>query len=106
MSGISQDNQKAPGYGAFFIVSCLLVALLLFDVGPVGAAFATSPATEDCPVDRIDEFVKVRQVFDGDTILLMDGRKVRLLGINSPELEHDDRPAEPLATGALHWSRP
>ena len=32
-----------------------------------------------------DELFRVKQVYDGDTLLLEDGRKVRYLGINSPE---------------------
>ena len=44
--------------------------------------------------------VKVAQVFDGDTVQLGDGRKVRLIGINTPELAHDERPEEPLAREA------
>jgi micrococcal nuclease len=31
------------------------------------------------------ELLRVKQVYDGDTLLLEDGRKVRYLGINSPE---------------------
>lgn len=31
------------------------------------------------------ELVRVQQVYDGDTVLLEDGRKVRYLGINAPE---------------------
>lgn len=31
------------------------------------------------------EVVRVKQVYDGDTVLLEDGRKVRYLGINAPE---------------------
>jgi endonuclease YncB( thermonuclease family) len=34
-----------------------------------------------------DELVRVKQVYDGDTILLEDGRKVRYLGINAPEFQ-------------------
>jgi len=34
-----------------------------------------------------DEFVRSKQVYDGDTILLEDGRKVRYLGINAPEFQ-------------------
>lgn len=37
------------------------------------------------------------QVLDGDTVLLEDGRKVRLLGIDAPELEKEGKPAEFLA---------
>ncbi len=42
----------------------------------------------------------MRQVFDGDTLELSDRRRVRLLGINTPELGHDDRPSEPMAEPA------
>ena len=34
-----------------------------------------------------DELVRVKQVYDGDTILLEDGRKVRYLGMNAPEFQ-------------------
>lgn len=33
------------------------------------------------------ELVRVKQVYDGDTILLQDGRKVRYLGVNAPEFQ-------------------
>ena len=50
----------------------------------------------DAEVARLPTVV-VSQVFDGDTVQLGDGRKVRLIGINTPELARDERPAEPLA---------
>ena len=34
-----------------------------------------------------DEFARVNQVYDGDTIRLEDGRKVRYLGVNAPEFQ-------------------
>ncbi len=33
------------------------------------------------------ELARVQQVYDGDTVLLEDGRKVRYLGINAPEYQ-------------------
>ncbi len=42
----------------------------------------------------------VSRVIDGDTLRLVDGRMVRLIGINTPELARDGRPAEPLAQAA------
>lgn len=42
----------------------------------------------------------LKRVIDGDTLLLADGRRVRLIGIDTPELARDGRPAEPLATKA------
>lgn len=57
-------------------------------------------AVATCPASRYDDGGVVRWVVDGDTLELSDGRRVRLLGINTPELGHDDRPAEPLAEPA------
>lgn len=34
-----------------------------------------------------EELVRVKRVFDGDTVLLEDGRTVRYLGINTPEFQ-------------------
>ena len=39
-------------------------------------------------------FVLVQHVSDGDTIVLSDGRRVRYIGINSPELAKESGPAE------------
>jgi micrococcal nuclease len=46
------------------------------------------------------EHAPVRWVIDGDTVVLADGRHVRLIGVNAPERAHDGRPAEPLADEA------
>lgn len=42
---------------------------------------------------------------DGDTLRLTDGRSVRLLGINAPELARGTRPAEPFANKAREYLR-
>lgn len=49
------------------------------------------------------EWVSVKWVDDGDTILLADGRRVRYIGINAPEVAHAKygRAAEPLGDSAL-----
>ena len=39
------------------------------------------------PPEVSGELVRAKRVYDGDTILLEDGRKVRYLGINSPEFQ-------------------
>ena len=40
---------------------------------------------------------RVVQVVDGDTLVLAGGIKVRVLGIDAPEMEHDGQPADFLA---------
>ncbi len=39
--------------------------------------------------------VRVVQVFDGDTVRLADGRKVRLVGVDAPEIDSPYGKAEP-----------
>jgi endonuclease YncB( thermonuclease family) len=53
-----------------------------------------------CPADHTSERVHVVYVYDGDTVKLQDGRRVRFIGINTPELEHKGKPVQPLAQAA------
>ncbi len=81
--------KKAP-VGAFFI-ACLFLLQWSF------------PAYALCPLDPAEkavEAVQIEAVFDGDTVRLTDGRKVRLVGINTPEVAHRGKPEEPLALEA------
>ena len=41
------------------------------------------------------EWFSVKRISDGDTIVLGDGRHVRYIGINAPEIDHESRKAEP-----------
>lgn len=45
----------------------------------------------------------VAKVYDGDTITLKNGERVRLLGINTPEIESRYRQAEPGGQTAKKW---
>lgn len=46
------------------------------------------------------ESVVVKTVYDGDTFTLSDGRKIRLIGVNTPELGRKGLPDEALALAA------
>lgn len=48
-----------------------------------------------CGTEKIDARVAVTFVYDGDTVQLSDGRKVRFIGINTPERGKDGQPDEP-----------
>ena len=54
-----------------------------------------------------DEWIRVRWVDDGDTIVLADGRRVRYIGIDAPEIAHDrhGQKAEPFGYEALGLNR-
>lgn len=56
--------------------------------------------TQVCGADHIDETVVIKKVVDGDTLRLTDGRNVRLIGINTPEIGYSDAVDEPLAVAA------
>ena len=82
---------SAPG--AFFMA--LLPALLLAPL------CACSQASEhNCPAFGDARTVTIDKVIDGDTIRLADGGKVRLIGINTPELGRDGEPDQPWAKQA------
>jgi endonuclease YncB( thermonuclease family) len=48
-------------------------------------------------------YYRVEKVLDGDTVKLEDGRKIRLLGINAPEVRHRNQLAEPGGEAAKQW---
>lgn len=48
-------------------------------------------------------YQQVKTVFDGDTLVLADGQKVRLLGINTPEVQHRNQQEEAGAEAAKQW---
>ncbi|MGK9476732.1 thermonuclease family protein [Melioribacter sp. OK-6-Me] len=43
---------------------------------------------------------KVARIIDGDTFVLSDSQRVRMLGIDTPELEKNGKPAEPFSDSA------
>lgn len=53
-----------------------------------------------CSVDQKAENVEVAHVYDGDTVRLKDGRKIRIIGINTPETEKENQPSEYMADRA------
>ncbi|MDL1866766.1 nuclease [Betaproteobacteria bacterium PRO4] len=49
------------------------------------------------------EKYRVSKVIDGDTIVLENKKRVRLLGVNAPEIENRFRPGEPGGLEAKKW---
>ena len=69
----------------------LVIGVFLWPMQNVVASCDYSGAVED---------VVIRSVTDGDTLVLSDGRKIRLLGINTPELGFGGELNEPYAAAA------
>ncbi|WP_423814444.1 thermonuclease family protein, partial [Pseudomonas viridiflava] len=53
-----------------------------------------------CPSPSGLTSVVVQRVVDGDSLRLSDGRSVRMIGLNTPELGKQGRSDEPLAVAA------
>ncbi|MGZ4970365.1 MAG: thermonuclease family protein [Methylobacter sp.] len=67
--------------------------------------FSDRPVAEAKKVDIKPgyDFYRVKTVYDGDTVVLEDGRKIRLLGINTPEVQHRDKSADAGGDEAKRW---
>ena len=64
------------------------------------ALFTPPLYADSCALNQFHEIVDVAYVYDGDTIKLADGRKVRLVGINTPERGRNGRKDEPFSLAA------
>lgn len=66
------------------------------------ALFLSANALAACPPPASAEIERASlvRVQDGDSLKLADGRRVRLVGINAPELASQDGPDQPLAQAA------
>ena len=88
-------DDKAPQCGAFLLWLCCAL----------GLAFLPPPSVAGiCSVPKDAELAAVRQVIDGDTLQLRDGRHIRLIGLDTPEIGHDgerDMPGAQAAKSAL-----
>lgn len=71
----------------------------------LAALFPALLFAQTCQPLAVDEYATVRYVHDGDTLHLSDGRKLRFIGINTPELARDDHAAEPYAIEARQYVR-
>ncbi|MBW2200495.1 MAG: thermonuclease family protein [Deltaproteobacteria bacterium] len=71
-----------------YVIFIYLVFLSIFYTGPLSA----------------QTLYAVKWVSDGDTIVLMDGRHVRYIGINTPEVKHADKKAEPYGYQAKNFN--
>src|SRR3569833_3580335 len=88
-SPVADDSARASSEGAlarFASLSRLLWFVLVLHGGGAAA---------ECGVDRVDAEVTVARVYAGDTVRLNDGRHLRLIGLEAPELGRDGAAAEP-----------
>lgn len=61
------------------------------------------PEAKPLTIKTTQGFYYVKAVFDGDTVVLDDGQKIRLLGINTPEIAHRGNEADAGGNEAKNW---
>lgn len=65
----------------------------------IDAVIPTQSVTED------DGQWRVIRVVDGDTLLLQNNERVRLIGVDTPETKHPTKPVEPFGPEASSFTR-
>jgi micrococcal nuclease len=65
-------------------------ALLLLGVVTVGCQAPTTSTPAAGPAGALTEVVVLERIVDGDTVVLTDGRTVRITGIDTPETKHPE----------------
>jgi micrococcal nuclease len=87
-------RQPTPGH----VVCAVIVALLLY-------RYAVSTSEEGAGKQRRKKSVTVAWVLDGDTFETEGGERVRLLGMDAPEVAHHDQQEEPYGDESTTWLR-
>ncbi len=80
-------DQQWSGVFLWLLISCFISA----------EAYAEG---RDCPALGKLQWASLKSIVDGDTLSLSDGRKLRVIAINTPELARGARLAQPLAAAA------
>jgi len=62
-----------------------------------------SAFAEPCAPSATTQSAQVRYVIDADTVVLESGERVRLLGVDAPELGRNGQPDEPYAREGKKW---
>ncbi len=74
---------------------CLFLVLCYSSI-----ASGTSCLTQKQQLQYVDEWGYVAKIIDGDTFRLKDGRSIRIIGINTPEIGYRGQPSQAFAKKA------
>lgn len=83
-----------PAFWVGLLILGLIALRILRPIGPIPPPTVDSPGT-----------YRVKRVVDGDTLLLENGARVRLIGVDTPETKHPHKPVEPLGLEAAEFVR-
>ena len=88
----TRRTRKAPS-GAFLLSGYLMRSLVVFWLLLAAASAPAEAMSCRAPADARQ--ATVRYVYDGDTVRLASGERVRLAGIDAPEVAHSGKAGEP-----------
>lgn len=81
-----------------------VIGLGLFGIACQPGSAIGAGSSADC-LPSPDESITIRHVHDGDTVIRADGERIRLIGIDTPELARKQRPPDPKAAAARDYLR-
>jgi micrococcal nuclease len=84
LTGKKTSYKYIKSNASFVVVTILSVLILSFET------VAEPILSEPCVSTHFDEEASIKSIIDGDTVILTDDRHIRLIGINTPEINHDD----------------
>lgn len=99
-------HRKSKTYLPTILIIFLITMINRFIIVP--GKIKITPTVSLTPLVKMDgsaELISVKRVVDGDTIELENKKKVRYIGINSPELHDPRKPVECFAKEAMLKNR-
>ncbi len=94
-------------FAAFVSFTVMVFVTLLVGCEERESSHRTISSTYDVPATSSlrPGFYDVRRVVDGDTLLLKDGKRIRLLGVDTPETVKPNTPPQPWGAEASTYTK-
>ncbi len=95
-----------PGLGRKHpILNLLVVVILALGAYWGQSSWKQSSAPPAATGSTSEELTLVERVVDGDTLVISGGDRVRLIGVDTPETKHPNKPPEPFGQEAYEFTR-
>jgi endonuclease YncB( thermonuclease family) len=89
---------KSAVFRRFFVLAVKLALVLCF-------LPANTPAEALCQSKNADAHVRIKHIIDGDTVVLVNGERLRLIGIDTPEIGYKGKSSQAGAISARNFLR-
>lgn len=95
---------KKKTVGVIVSIILLFYVMISGDHQSQNKAASASPSTTQ-KIATVEAKIRVKRVIDGDTIELENGKKVRYIGIDTPELHHPTKPVQCFGQEAMEINK-